>query len=162
MAFDGVGDADGGGIGLRAGYGFSNRFTLYLGIDGAGMNGGNGFLGHESDDDYGMVYVELGGRFHFRSGRKLVPYADAALSVIGLGYEGSGAFDNIDIAYGGAGLSLGGGALYFLSPTVALDAGMVFTPGSLMEREVDGDWEDADIKLTGARIHFGLSFYPFR
>jgi hypothetical protein len=67
-----------------------------------------------------------------------------------------------DVTYGGAGVSLGAGLLYFLSPTFALDTGLAFTPGSLMEREVGRTSEDVDIALTSARIHVGLSVYPFR
>lgn len=159
---DGIDDADGGGLGLRVGYGFNDRFTLYLGVEGAGLTGSRGFDGLGSDEEYGIAYVELGSRFHFRPGRKLVPYADAAISVIGLGYDGTGGYDGNDVTYGGAGVSLGGGVLYFLSPTLALDGGLAFTPGSLLEQHVGGQTEDVDIKLTGARIHVGLTFYPFR
>jgi hypothetical protein len=68
MAFDGPGDAEGLGLGLRAGYGVSNRFTLYLGVEGAGLNGGGGFDGLGADEKSGVLYIELGSRFHFRSG----------------------------------------------------------------------------------------------
>ena len=162
IAYENAGDAEGGGLGLRAGYGFSDRFTLYLGIEGAGVKGGRGFEGLEANDDYGLVYLELGSRFHFRRGRQLVPYADLAVSVIGVGYEGTGSYAQDDITYGGAGLSLGGGVLYFLSETIALDGGLSFTPGSLMEVDIDGRTEDVDIALTGARLHVGITLYPFR
>jgi len=153
--------AEGLGLGLRVGYGFTDRFTAYLGFEGAGLSGSQGFEGLGSDEEYGLAYVELGSRFHFRPGRTLVPYADAAVSVIGLGYDGSGPYDGNDVSYGGMGFSLGGGMLYFVSQRVALDGGVAFTPGSLMEQYVAGGTEDVDIKLTGVRIHVGLTFYPF-
>ena len=162
MAFDGPGDAEGVGLGLRAGYGVSDRFTLYLGVEGAGLDGGRGFEGLGDDEKYGAVYIELGSRFHFRPGQRLEPYADVALAVVGLGYDGTGSDAGKDVTYGGAGVSLGAGLLYFLSPKFALDTGLAFTPGSLMEREVGRNSEDVDIALTGARIHVGLSVYPFR
>ena len=162
MAFDGPGDAEGLGLGLRAGYGVSDRFTLYLGVEGAGLDGGSGFEGLGADEKYGVLYIELGSRLHFRSGHQLKPYADVALAVVGLGYDGVESYAGNDVTYGGAGVSLGAGLLYFLSPKFALDTGLAFMPGSLMEREVGRNNEDVDIALTSARIHVGLSVYPFR
>ncbi len=162
MAFDGPADAEGGGLGLRVGYGFSDRFTVYLGVEGAGFDGGRGFEGLGEDEEYGAVYVELGSRYHFRRGKRLVPYADAALAVVGLGYNGTGPFAGEDVTYGGAGLSMGGGVLYFFTPKIALDSGIAFTPGSLREQSIDGTRNDVNIGMAGARIHVGISFYPFR
>ena len=68
MAFDGPGDAEGVGLGLRAGYGVSDRFTLYLGVEGAGLDGGRGFEGLGDDEKYGVLYIKLGSGFHFRPG----------------------------------------------------------------------------------------------
>jgi hypothetical protein len=162
MAFDGPGDAEGLGLGLRAGYGVSDRFTLYLGVEGAGLDGGRGLDGLGTDEKYGVLYIELGSRFHFRPGQQLEPYADVALAVVGLGYDGVESYAGTDVTYGGAGVSLGAGLLYFLSPKFALDTGLAFMPGSLMEREAGRNNEDVDIALTSARIHVGLSVYPFR
>jgi hypothetical protein len=162
MGFDGPDDAEGVGLGLRAGYGISDRFTLYLGVEGAGLDGGSGFEGLGTDEKSGVLYIELGSRLHFRSDQRLKPYADVALAVVGLGYDGAESYAGTDVTYGGAGVSLGAGLLYFLSPRFALDTGLAFTPGSLMEREVGRTREEVDIALTSARIHVGLSVYPFR
>jgi hypothetical protein len=162
MAFDGPGDAEGIGLGLRAGYGVSDRFTLYLGVEGAGLDGGGGFEGLGGDEEYGVLYIELGSRVHFRSEQQLKPYGDVALAVVGLGYDGVESYAGNDVTYGGAGVSLGTGLLYFLSPKFALDTGLAFTPGSLMERKVGRIREDVDIALTSARLHVGVSVYPFR
>lgn len=160
VAFEDAGDDTGATLGLRAGYGVSDRFTLYLGLEGADLDGGSRLPGLDTDETSGLVYAELGGRFHFRPGHRLVPYADAAIAVIGAGSEAR-AYDG-DVGYGGAGLSLGGGALYFLSPTVAIEGGASFTPGSLMERDLGGADEDIGVGVAGVRIHVGLTFYPFR
>jgi hypothetical protein len=162
MAFDGPGDAEGVGLGLRTGYGVSDRFTLYLGVEGAGLDAGGGFEGPGAGEQYGVLYIELGSRFHFRSGQQLKPYADVALAVVGLGYDGAESYAGNDVTYGGAGVSLGAGLLCFLSPKFALDTGLAFTPGGLVEREIGRNREDVDIALTSARIHVGLSVYPFR
>ena len=142
--------------------GFSNRFTIYLGFEGASLDGGQGFEGLADDDEYDLAFVEFGGRYHFRPAHRLMPYADVALAVLGLGYDSSGSSQRDDVTYGGAGISMGGGLLCFVSPRIALDAGMAFTPGALMERNAGSHAEDVDVKLTGARIHVGISVYPFR
>lgn len=154
-------DDTGSGIGLRLGYGFSDLFTLYGGIELAVMNGGEGFAGFE-DDKYGMVLIEVGSRFHFRRGKQFVPFADAALSVVGLGYEGDGIHQNKDVVYSGAGVSMGGGLLYFISPILAIEAGASFTPGSLMELSIDGSTSDVNVGMKGIRMMLGVSVYPFR
>lgn len=160
VAFEDAGDDTGATLGLRAGYGVSDRVTLYFGLEGADLDGGSRLPGLDTDETSGLVYAELGGRFHFRPGHRLVPYADVAVAVIGAGSEAR-AYGG-DVGYGGAGLSLGGGALYFLSPTVALEGGASFTPGSLMERDLGGADEDIGVGVAGVRMHVGLTFYPFR
>jgi hypothetical protein len=145
--------------------GASSTDGLFLHVRAGGHgiafeDGGSRLPGLETDETSGLVYAELGGRFHFRPGHRLVPYADAAIAVIGAGSEAR--TYGGDVGYGGAGLSVGGGALYFLSPTVALEGGASFTPGSLMESDLGGVNEDIDIGVAGVRMHVGLTFYPFR
>lgn len=160
VAFEDAGEDTGATLGLRAGYGVSDRLTLYLGLEGGGLDGSSRLPGLDTDETSGLVYAELGGRFHFRPGHRLVPFADAAVTVIGAGSEAR-AYDG-DVGYGGAGFSLGGGALYFLSPTVALEGGASFTPGSLLERDLGGADEDIGVGVAGIRMHVGLTLYPFR
>jgi hypothetical protein len=52
--------------------------------------------------------------------------------------------------------------LYFVSPTFALEGGLAFTPGSLMEQDIEGRGQDVDIALAGVRLHIGATLYPFR
>jgi hypothetical protein len=160
IAFEDAGDDTGASIGLRAGYGFSDRFTLYVGLEGGGLDGQSRLQGLDTDQTSGVAYVELGGRYHFRPGHRFVPYADAALTLIGVGSEND-AYDG-DVGYGGAGLSVGGGALYFVTPSIAVEGGVSFTPGSLMERELGGASEDVSVGVAGVRMHVGLTLYPFR
>ena len=160
IAFENAGDDTGATLGLRAGYGFSDRVTLYVGLEGADLDGGSRLPGLETEETSGLVYAELGGRFHFRPGHRLVPYADAAIAVIGAGSEAR-AYGG-DVGYGGAGFSVGGGALYFLSPTLALEGGASFTPGRLMESDLGGVNENIGVGVAGVRMHVGLTFYPFR
>lgn len=159
LYFDGAGMKEndpGGSISLRAGWGFTELFTLYLSLNGAQMNGGgNPFVG----DDYEWGALELGGRFNFRSGKKLVPFADAALRAVAVVRE------DIDLEYLGGGITLGGGASYYLTPAVALEVGLRLGWGGFNEVEqgtvmlaLDPD----DFGYAESRLSFGLVFYPFR
>lgn len=152
-------DADSGrGFGIKAGYGFSPLFTLYLGIDGASMDvadpGNRAVVGSE----YTLAYVDLGGRFNFRAGpNSLVPYLDGALSGIASVYStGAG-----DATFSGSAFSIGGGIQYFISPQFSFNGGLHLSFGAYNELEVSGQTESVDLGITGARINLGFSWYPF-
>ena len=149
---------DGGGLDLSVGYGVSRVVTLFGRVQGAA------FDGRDDLGDYGVGFFDLGARVHFGAGaRRLVPYAEAALTGHGLTFENYFGLAEDLTASGGA-LTLGGGVQYFLSPTVALDAGLGVTLGRLDQYEADGDLEADldDISLNSFRIGLGLAFYPFR
>jgi hypothetical protein len=152
-------DADSGrGFGIKAGYGFSSLFTLYLGIDGASMDvadpGNRPVVGNE----YTLAYVDLGGRFNFRAGpNSLVPYLDGSLTGIGSVYStGAG-----DATFSGSAFSIGGGVQYFISPQFAFNGGLHLSFGGYSELEISGQTESVDLSVTGARIDIGFSWYPF-
>jgi len=50
IAFEDAGDDTGATLGLRAGYGVSDRVTLYLGLEGADLDGGSRLPGLETDE----------------------------------------------------------------------------------------------------------------
>lgn len=154
---DGVG---GGGLGIKAGYGFSRLFTLYLGIDGASMNAGN-FPGDNNNEDekFAMALVELGGQFNFKTAKPAaVPYAEVALSAQAIQFDP----DQIaDITFTGGGLSLGGGLKYFVSTTLALDLGLSLTFGNFNEVEFANQTAEIDQNSVITRLNFGLSWFPF-
>lgn len=70
------------GLNLKAGYGFSPLFTLYIGYSISGMErNGTDIPFWDKDDQYALSILELGGRFAFLgSDKKFRPYADVALS----------------------------------------------------------------------------------
>lgn len=148
---------DGGGLGIKAGYGFSPLFTLYLGIDGASMNVADPATQSFTANEYSLVYVDLGGRFNFRSGpHSVVPYIDTFVTGIASTYNtGAG-----DVTFSGSGVSVGGGVQYFFSPQFAFNGGLDFTFGSYDEVEGGGGNESVDLGVTGARIDIGFSWYP--
>lgn len=159
FAFEGGREGTGGGLGLRLGYGFNDRFSAFVGIDGGNVSDGDGFVGLPDGDDYGTVVLELGGRMHFRTQARWVPFAEASLSVIGLAFDDD---EGREVGYGGPGGSLGAGVLFHATRTMALEAGASFTAGELWDREVGGIKDDVDIGAKAVRIHLGISLYPFR
>ncbi len=159
VAFDNDRDGDGGGLGLRLGYGFSELFTGYIGIDGATISNGDGFEGLPADEDYTLVLMELGGRFNFRQKSRWAPFAEGSFTVIGLGFDDEA---GAEVGYGGYSGSVGGGLSFFASPTLALEGGAAFTAGHLTDREIAGVKSTIDLGVAAVRLHLGLSWYPMR
>ena len=156
--FDGDG---GGGVSLKAGYGFSPLFTLYAGYSIAGMERrGTDIPLWRDDNRYALSLLELGGRFTFRdNGKKFRPYADVALT------STAAVFDNDPetSAKGGA-ITLGGGGQYFLSNVFALDANLLLSPGrfsNIVFANYSTDVED-DGGFFATRFSLGLTVYPFQ
>lgn len=155
------GDRDGSGIGggVRLGYGFSDRVTVFVGIEGARISDGDGFGGLPEGDDYGLLHLDLGVRVHFRNDARLLPFLEGGLNVVGLWFDDT---EDREATYGGASATLGGGLLWFMTPRVALETSALFDAGALMEAEIGGVEQDVDIGMGGVRLQVGLSFYPNR
>ena len=150
----------GGGISLKAGYGFSPLFTLYAGYSISGMErNGTDIPFWRDDNQYALSLLELGGRFTFRdASKKFRPYADVALT------STAAVFDNEPetSAKGGA-ITLGGGGQYFLSNVFALDASLLLSPGSfsnIVFVDYSADVGD-DGGFFATRFSLGLTVYPF-
>ena len=159
FAFEGGRDGTGGGLGLRLGYGFNDRFSAFVGIDGGNVSDGDGFVGLPDGDDYGTVVLELGGRLHFRTQARWVPFAEASLSVIGLAFDDD---EGREVGYGGPVGSVGAGVLFHATRIMALEAGASFTAGELWDREIGWIKDEVDIGAKAVRIQLGISLYPFR
>lgn len=143
--------------GIKAGYGFSRLFTLYLGIEGAEMNAGD-FSGDENEE-FGLGFAELGAQFNFRTGKPAaIPYAEIALTGQAAVFDPD---EDSDITFAGGGITLGGGLKYFISKTFALDLGLLFTFGNFSEVERGDETIDIDQNTTSTRLNFGLSWFPF-
>ena len=146
----------GGGLGLELGWGFSSGLALFLAADG-------GSLDRDEVDDVEIdrrVQVDLGARMNFGAGRRrLVPFLEAAFT--GLVLEAEGAVAN-GAEYGGAGISIGGGVQYFVSPSISLNAGLRTTAGAITEVKVEGEDEDDvdDQFFTTSRILLGATWHP--
>ena len=154
---DGFDSADrGGGFSFRVGWGISDLATLYIGVNGSKLDGiNNGVI----EQEYEFGALEIGSRFNFRTGQTLVPFADVALRGVAVQLQ------DVDLEFTGGGLMLGGGASYFVSPAVALTAGLRFGFGNFDEIRLGGitaNIEDADIGFGELRYSFGVIFYPIK
>lgn len=167
-------DGEGGGLGVKVGYGFTPVFTLYAGLDVAAIDEFNpAIFGVEEDfadpffdDEVAYFSFDLGTQLNFGSGRnKLVPYLDLALSYSGIAYELNDRFFSEDITVSGAGVSVGGGLKYFIAPSVALDVSLTGTASEFEDITIDGDeisFPGPDFDTRAARFGFGISWYPSR
>ena len=154
-------DGDQGvGLSLKAGYGFSPLFTLYLGYSISGMErNGTDIPFWNDDNNYALGVLELGSRFTFRDGdKKFRPYASVTLASVAAVFD-----DEPETSAKGGAISLGGGAQYFLSDVFALDAGLTLSPGNFSEIVfIDNDVDvDDDGGFFAARFSLGLTVYPF-
>ena len=153
-------DADrtdqGNGGGIRLGWGFNDKFTVFLGLTASKLiiedDGGDG--------DYGLGQGDLGLTFNFaNSNRALVPYLEVALSSHAISYETPVG----DVAQAGTGFTFGGGVNYFFARSAALQLGLNFTTATFDDLELDGDTQaDTDFNASGGRLMIGLNWYPMK
>jgi hypothetical protein len=159
VGFEDDRDGTGSGLGLRMGWGISERVTLFAGMEGGEIGNGDGFQGLPQGDAYGLLYLDAGARIHFRTAARLVPFVEAAANIVGVWFDDE---QNEEAQYGGLSASLGGGILYFVTPRVGLEGSALFNAGGLMTSEIGGVERDEDIALAGVRLQVGLSVYPNR
>lgn len=163
VGYKGDHEGTGGAGGFRLGYGLNEHWSLFMGLEGSsGVDGGGDFDGLPADTNYDFGFVDFGARYHFRPEHRLVPFAEAAFSIMGLAYDGDESVDNEEVIYGGLGASLAGGVGYFVHPKLAIEASTIFTPGSMLVKEIGGADSDISLGTAGIRMNIGLSWYPFR
>lgn len=147
----------GGGGGLALGYGFGRGLAAFAQVEGSSVSGNGG-------GSYTQAYFDLGVRYAFGEGQ-FVPYALGALTgqMARLPNVNLGGVVT-DVTYSGAAFTLGGGALYFLAPGLALDGGLAFSLGSYSSVEAGGvSTSNFDALSSNAvRVQLGVSWFPGR
>jgi len=137
-----------GGGGLFVAYGVNEWLTVFLNGDG-----------HESEDDRHVTFADIGVQFFLPAGRRVRPHLDVALT--GRRTEFTTTSGAIDAR--GASLSIGGGLLYFVSRSVALDAAVLWTRGDLDQYAEGERVKEADpIGVSGTRVLIGVRWFPRR
>lgn len=159
---DNLNTSRGLGAGIEVGYRIMPRLLAYAGfdiakqaIDVVGLDG-----------DFGLTHLEAGARLSFPIQRsKMMPYLGAWVGRRSL----STTVDNFvtgassDLSFSGLAIGASGGTQYFVSPKLALDAGLSVGVGKLGNVKVDGQRQEGGEILhntTTTRIRFGANWYP--
>jgi hypothetical protein len=152
--------AGGGGLGVRAGYGFNRNFTGYLEADGIAFDVEN----PELQGEWAMAHVDLGVRYNFANSlRRWVPFLDAAIGAraVSVSDATSDGDDVGTVTFSGGALSLGGGISFFASQTFAIETLVKFTGGSFEEVEVGNvSVRNLEIDASSFRFKLGVSWWP--
>lgn len=154
IVYEGDSDAESGpGAGLALGWGVSRTITLFARGSGANISM------VDFSDTYTLAHFDLGARFNLRGPEaRVLPYLTAAVSGRSAGLDIAGDLFTIT----GVGPSFGGGLAVFMSPSAALDLGVLWTAGSFTEAEYRGMKETVDLSATSARVSVGVSWWAGR
>jgi Outer membrane protein beta-barrel domain len=146
----------GAGLGVHLGYGFGQNLSVFARVDAASIQP------EGAGDNYGLAHADLGVRYSFGApSAAFRPFLQGAVSGRAVSFD-MGSEGTLDAR--GAGISAGGGLEYFVSRSVAIEAGLSVSFGELTEGRVGGsDWVNLDndaINITTSRFDIGLSWHP--
>jgi hypothetical protein len=153
ISFEDLDERDSGaGVGLSVGYGVTPNWLVFATVDAASIDV-PGFSG------YTLGHVDLGVRYSFASAdRRLVPFLAAAYTYR-LAIE---VIENEDFTLSGSGGTIGGGAAFYFSPSLALEGELGVNLGWFTDAKI-GDMSldlDETLRATSTRLNLGLSWYP--
>ena len=152
--------SEGGGIGLRVGYGFNRKFMGYLEVDGIQFDVENPDL----EGEWGMAHVDLGARYSFANSlSRWVPFLDAAIGARAVTVEDatSDGEDVGEVTFSGGSLSFGGGVSFYASQKFAIETLVKFTGGTFEQIDVGNvSVNDLDIEASSFRFKLGVSWWP--
>lgn len=150
----------GGGLGVQVGYGFTPRLALVLDGTGARFD--------VDGEEFTVAHFDVALRYAFTGQtRRFVPFLE-------LGYSGRAAAQEDvtfflddgstvtgDLELSGTGFTFGGGLQYYVSPKVAIGAGVKWTTGEFDTVKFDDvSVSDLGIDAMSARVNLGLTWYP--
>ncbi len=159
-----VEDADaqeGGGLGIRIGYGLNRIITLYVELDGASVEVENA---ENLRGNWALGHADFGARFHFANSlRRWVPYLEAAIGARGVSvsdpFVGNEEID--DVTFSGGAFSVGGGLDVYFTQTLALDLGLKFSTGEFNQIDVGAvSIRNLDIDANSTRFKVGIVWWP--
>jgi hypothetical protein len=160
LSVEGDDPAEGGGFGIRGGYGFNRRFTGYLEIDGVVFDTPNPDYGGY----WGLAHVDLGVRFNFANSlRRWVPFLEAAFGAQALDLDRATVDGEVvdDVHITGGALSVGGGISFFVTETLAIEMLLKLSGGSFDEIQVGNVTRSGmDVEATSSRLKLGMAWWP--
>jgi hypothetical protein len=148
-------DERGTGAGLVLGYGFSPRWSMFLGASSAVMNS-------HGDNRYALAHFDVAARVHFRTGPNIVvPFVQFGLSGFGEAQRVTDVTGTYDVASNGGGVALGAGLNTHFNPRFALSTSLTISGGSFTNYTVDGRRQSLPaVNATSSRLHLGLIWFP--
>ena len=160
LALEGGEGDNGGGLGIRVGYGINRIITLYFEADGFAVDSENSEL---FQGDWSLGQGDLGARFHFANAlRSWVPYLDVAVGGRTVTVKNTRASDQDEgtVKFNGGAVSFGGGLGVYLKENLALDVGLKASFGTFNEIEI-GAWSGQvlDIEATSTRFKVGIVWW---
>ena len=151
----------GPGAGATIGFGVTNRLSAYASFDIAKQKTAPE---DTPDGSWGLAHFEVGGRASLPLGTSsTIPYVTAGWGrrALAAKVEFKDTGNQADVSFSGSMISLGGGIEHFISPTLAVDAGVGLAFGTL------GDYEEAGEKLEfnldrtrSMRLRIGMTWRP--
>lgn len=158
---EGGSTSSGGGLGVRAGYGFNRIFTGFVEIDGSRIDitESGTIIG-----SWELAHAEVGARFHFANSlRRWVPYVETsvggrAVTVRDAEFAGQ---DRGNVTFNGGAFTVGTGLSAYLKPSLALDVSLKWTGGKFTEIDLgDTAIQNLDIKADSFRFGVGMIWWP--
>jgi opacity protein-like surface antigen len=161
LSVEGADAQEGGGLGIRIGYGLNRIITLYLELDGASVEVENA---ENLRGTWALGHVDFGARFHFANSlRRWVPYLEAAIGARAVSvsdpFVGNEEID--DVTFSGGAFSVGGGLDVYFTQTLALDLGLKFSTGEFNQIDVGAvSIRNLDIDANSTRFKVGIVWWP--
>ena len=151
----------GPGGGVQVGYAFNRTVMVFASADIAKQNSTR----QDLPGNLGLTHIDLGTRVNIPvHSSRLLPYGMASVEHRSLGANVEDDITGADtkVSFSGFSLGVGGGVQYFMSPKLALDAGVNVGFGKLGTLKVDGQKEQTPElnNSTTARLLFGMNWYP--
>src|SRR5262249_34805949 len=146
--------------GLQVGWGFDRSFSAYASLDLAKQE----TLHSLPRGTYGLAHFEIGGRANIPTGSaRTLPYVSARIGNRALAAkitdEDTG--DSGDFALSGHVYVLGGGVQHFISPHMALDAGVEYATGKFDHKhDPTGDYDLQMDNNSSLRLRVGVNWRP--
>ena len=150
-----------GGGGLWFGYGFNRTVQLFLQFDGTQFDVNDAAV----EGDWTMGHADLGVRFHFANSlRSWVPYLQVATTARVVSVQ-NGVVNDVaqadDVSLVGAGITLGGGILFYFNESFAADLQLAWTGGKFTRIEAGSvSYNDLNLDAQSARFNVGVSWWP--